>query len=101
MLVFILMLVGTNVLIGQQRWKSPEVLQKELQTKFRMAQQLESQGQIERALELYKYIVNQDPKKYTYYHRYAYHLFRLKRYDELENVIKIFLEHKLLNEILF
>ncbi|MCK4716904.1 MAG: hypothetical protein KAT54_08860, partial [Candidatus Marinimicrobia bacterium] len=98
LMVFILMLVGTNALTGQQRWKSPEVLQKELQTKFRMAQQLENQGQIERALELYKYIVNQDPKKYTYYHRYAYHLFGLKLYDELEKVIKIFLEHNPRNE---
>ena len=99
LLVFILMLVGTNVSIAQQRWKSPEVLKKELQTKFRIAQRLENQGQIERALELYKYIVNQDPKKYTYYHRYTYHLFRLKRYDELENVIKIFLEHNPRNEM--
>ena len=70
-------------LIAQQSWKSPDVIKRELETKYRLALQFERQGQIDRALDVYRYIFKQDPKNTNYYSRYTYRLFNQKSYDEL------------------
>ncbi|MDO9548040.1 MAG: tetratricopeptide repeat protein [Candidatus Marinimicrobia bacterium] len=81
-------------LIAQQSWKSPEVIKRELDTKYRLAIQYEQQGQIDRALDIYRYLFDQDPANTNYYSRFTYRLFELKNYDRLEHVISTYLRYK-------
>ena len=81
-------------LIAQQIWKSPEVIKRELETKYRLAIQFERQGQMGRALDIYQYLFDQDPTNTNYYSRYTYRLFDLKKYDKLEPVISTYLQYK-------
>jgi len=81
-------------LTAQQSWKSPEVIKRELDTKYRLAIQFERQGQMDRALDIYQYLFDQDPTNANYYSRYTYRLFELKKYDRLEQVISSYLGNK-------
>lgn len=96
-IIFLLVIFAMSILsfecFGQQHWQSPEVVKRELKTKFRIAQRFEAQGQIDQALEIYKYLVDKDPLNYSYYQRYTYHLFSLKNYAELQRVIQQHLQY--------
>jgi len=96
-MIFFLIIFAISILsfecFGQQHWQSPEVVKKQLETKFRIAQRFERQGQIDQALEIYKYIVDKNPQNYRYYQRYTYHLFSLKNYAELQRVIQQHLQY--------
>jgi len=81
-------------LTAQQSWKSPEVIKRELETKYRLAIQFEQQGQMDRALDIYQHLVEQDPTNANYYSRYTYRLFELKKYNKLEPVISTYLQYK-------
>jgi len=94
-----LIIVACSIqLIAQQTWKSPELIKRELDTKYRLALQFERQGQIDRALDVYRYIFEQDPNNTNYYSRYTYRLFDQKKYNELEQVISTYLKYKTKNE---
>ncbi len=88
-----IVLSGTGLLPAQQTWKSVDVQKREMEMKYRLAQQYEQQGQIDRALVIYRELVNQDPGQVNYYLRYSSHLFRLKQYAELERIIEQFLKY--------
>jgi len=87
--VFILLLITSSVFA--QKWAPVKQINKELNSKLRLAQRLEILGQIEKAIELYKYIVDKKPDNYLYYNRYVNLLFRIKDFDELDHVINRFL----------
>jgi len=79
-------------LFGQQRWQSAEVMQREIENRFRIAQRLEGQGQLDQALNIYRSLFEQDTHKSLYYQRYSALLFRLQKYTELEQVITKYLQ---------
>lgn len=94
----IILMLSAVTILGQQNWKSPEVLKRELESKYRMAVQYEQRGQAERALKLYRDIFNRNPRNHNYYTRYANQLFKQELYSELEMVIHRYLESKPRNE---
>lgn len=77
---------------AQQSWKSPEVIRREMESRYRVAQQYERQGQIEKALEVYRYLFAKNPKNSAYYTRYIRLLFNQKNTAELDKVIQKYLE---------
>lgn len=79
--------------VAQSSWKSPEILKRERAAKYRLAQQYEQQGAIERATILYRDLFDQDPRNGSYYSRYSNLLFVQKKYPELEQVISTYLSY--------
>jgi len=79
-------------LFGQQRWQSAEVMRREMENRFRIAQRLEGQGQLDQALNIYRSLFEQETRKSLYYQRYSALLFRLQQYPELEQVITKYLQ---------
>jgi len=49
---------------------------------------------MDRALDIYQHLVEQDPTNANYYSRYTYRLFELKKYNKLEPVISTYLQYK-------
>ena len=78
----IILMLSAVTILGQQNWKLPEVLKRELESKYRMAVQYEQRGQAERALKLYRDIFNRNPRNHNYYTRYANQLFKQELYSE-------------------
>ena len=92
LILIILVYCLSLALFGQERWQSAEVQQREMENRFRIAQQLEAQGQLDQALNIYRSLFEQDARKPLYYQRYSALLFRLQQYTELEQVITKYLQ---------
>jgi tetratricopeptide (TPR) repeat protein len=73
---------------------SPTAVQidRELESKYKLAQILERQGRLEQAKELYKYVFNRKPDNYVYYNQYVNILFKQEDFEELEIAINEFLK---------
>lgn len=89
-----ILLLGQITSLAQSSWKSPEILKRERDAKYRLALQYERQGVIDRAIGLYRELFEQEPQNGNYYARYSYLLFMQKDYSELERVIPAYLAHQ-------
>jgi len=87
--VFILVFIFGVACFAQIR--PNQVQQSELKYRFEMAQRLELQGQIDQALEIYRFLVDSQPENYTFYSRYSNLLFQKENFPETERVIRRFL----------
>jgi tetratricopeptide (TPR) repeat protein len=92
LILIILVSILPLSLFTQQRWQSAEVMQREMEDRFRMAQQLEGQGQLDQALDIYRLLFEQDNRNTRYYQRYSALLFRFQKYAELKQVITKYLQ---------
>ncbi|MDD5766572.1 MAG: tetratricopeptide repeat protein [Candidatus Marinimicrobia bacterium] len=87
--VFILVFVFGVACFAQIRPNQAQ--QSELKYRFEMAQRLELQGQMDQALEIYRFLVDSQPENYTFYSRYSKLLFQNENFPEAERVIRRFL----------
>lgn len=87
----ILLIISCSYIFAQT---SPTAVQidKELESKYKLAKILENQGRLEQAKELYKYVFDREPDNYTYYNQYVNILFKQRDLEELEIAINKFLK---------
>ncbi|MCK4296195.1 MAG: hypothetical protein KAX28_06015, partial [Candidatus Marinimicrobia bacterium] len=90
--IFVLLLI-TSSNVFAQKWVPTKQIDRELNSKLRLAQRLERQGQVEQAMKIYRYIVEKKPGNYSYYNRYVNLLFKSKDFAELSHVINRYLEY--------
>ncbi|MBL7135555.1 MAG: tetratricopeptide repeat protein [Candidatus Marinimicrobia bacterium] len=91
-LIFVLLLITSSTVFAQ-KWVPTKQIDRELNSKLRLAQRLERQGQVEQAMKIYRYIVEKKPGNYSYYNRYVNLLFKSKDFAELNHVINRYLEY--------
>ncbi len=76
-----------------QNWKIIDKDQELMRKNFYNAMKLEQRGQNEQALEIYRHLFQYEPENDDYYKKYSELLFKLKKYNRLEIVVKKSLEH--------
>ncbi|MFH1213681.1 MAG: hypothetical protein V1681_06310 [Candidatus Neomarinimicrobiota bacterium] len=72
--------------------------ERQLSSRFNIAQRFEREGQIAQAAEIYKYLVDAQPANASYYNVYVNLLFSQKNVPELERVISRFAQLNPKNE---
>lgn len=81
-----------------QIWKPVQLDERQLNSRYLLAQQLERSGQLQQAAEIYKSLFDLQPANTSFYSSYSNLLFALKNYPELERVINMHLQLNPRNE---
>ncbi|MCF7884905.1 MAG: tetratricopeptide repeat protein [Candidatus Marinimicrobia bacterium] len=91
---YIIIIVALFMPIKAQNWKEVDSTHQELQKRYQMAAQLEKNGRIDDALEIYKYLHKQKPKKSTYLKSYIRLLYKKSKFEEMASVLESYLKRK-------
>ena len=94
--LIVIVLIVTNLSHAQQPApKQKDFSPGELYRKGRLARQSESNGELDKALELWQYVIKQKPSDYSAYHGIVRCLTELERYEE----VLVFLDESMTNSV--